>query len=115
MDRLSVIIPSLNEELYLNKTVSNVLENAEGDIEVIAIADGYDPNPPLITRDERVKIIQLEKSIGQRAGYNLGVKESTGKYVMKIDAHAKLSPGFDVVLKSHCPEKTIVPSMVAST
>ena len=40
---VSVLIPSLNEELYLNKTIQNVLENARGDIEVIPILDGWEP------------------------------------------------------------------------
>ena len=104
---LSIIIPGRNE-IYFQPTIDSCLESAREDIEVIAVVDGYRPSPPLIARDSRVKIIQLETSIGQRAGYNLGVRESTGKYVMKLDAHAKVSPGFDVVLKSHCPEKTIV-------
>jgi len=107
MDKVSVIIPGRNE-VYFQPTIDSCLESAREDIEVIAIVDGYVPNPPLIARDSRVKIIQLETSIGQRAGYNLGVQKSTGKYVMKIDAHAKLSPGFDVALKSHCPDNTVV-------
>lgn len=104
---VSIIIPGRNE-IYFQPTIDSCLESSREDIEVVAVIDGYKPDPPLIARDSRVKLIHLEKAIGQRAGYNLGVQESTGKYVMKIDAHAKLSPGFDIVLKSHCPEKTVV-------
>ena len=105
--KVSIIIPGRCEE-YFQQTIDSCLDSAVEDIEVIAVVDGYKPDPPLVARDSRVKIIQLETSIGQRAGYNLGVKNSTGKYVMKIDAHAMLSPGFDKVLKEHCPDKTTV-------
>lgn len=107
MDRVSVIIPGRNEK-YFQQTIDSCLENARGDVEVIAVIDGYRPNPPIVAKDNRVKLIQPEVSVGQRAGYNLGVKHSTGKYVMKLDAHAIPGPGYDVILKSHCPPKTTV-------
>ena len=95
-------------EAYFQHTIDSILDAAMGEIEIIAIVDGYVPNPPLVARDDRVKIIQLTDSIGQRAGYNLGVRKSSGKYVMKLDAHAKVSKGFDVQLKSYCPDDAIV-------
>lgn len=107
MDKLSVIIPGRTER-YFQATVDSVIAAATGDIEVIAIIDGDEADPKVQSDDPRVKIIRLEKSIGQRAGYNLGVRESSGKYVMKLDAHAKVSHGFDEVLQSHCPEDAVV-------
>ncbi len=105
--RLSAIVPGRCEK-YFQQTIDSAIEMATGDIEVVAVVDGYVPDPPLVAKDDRVKIISLEKAIGQRAAYNLGVRESTGEYVMKIDAHALLSRGYDVELKSHCPPKTVV-------
>jgi len=107
MDKVSIIIPGRCEK-YFQPTIDSVLKNATGDIEVIPVIDGYVPDPPLVITDPRVKPIFLKDAIGQRAGYNLGVKESTGKYVMKLDAHAMVGPGFDEILKSHCPPKTVV-------
>jgi glycosyltransferase involved in cell wall biosynthesis len=107
MEKVSVIIPGRCEQFFQN-TIDDILKNARGDVEVVAVVDGYVPNPPLVARDERVKIIKLKKSIGQRAGYNLGVKNSTGKYVMKLDAHAAVSEGFDVELQKNCPDNAVV-------
>ena len=107
MGRVSVIIPGRCEQ-YFQNTVDDVLKNAVGDVEVIPVIDGYVPDPPLVFTDDRVRPIYLEESIGQRAAYNLGVKNSTGEYVMKLDAHAMVGPGFDKILKSHCPPKTVV-------
>lgn len=105
--RVSVVIPGRCED-YFQQTIDSALERAAGDVEVVAVIDGYEPDPPLVARDERVKLIKLDKSIGQRAAYNLGVRESTGEYVMKIDAHALMSPGYDEALKAHCPPQTVV-------
>jgi glycosyltransferase involved in cell wall biosynthesis len=111
MGRVSVIIPGRCEP-YFQETIDSVLERATGDVEVVAIVDGPGQAPMVESDDPRVKIIVLDKSIGQRAAYNLGVRESSGEFVMKIDAHALLSPGFDEVLQSHCPPRTtVIPEM----
>ena len=104
---VSVVVPGRCEP-YFQQTVDSALERATGDIEVIAIVDGPGQEPVLFSDDPRVKIIVLDKSIGQRAAYNLGVRESSGEFVMKIDAHALMSPGYDEALKAHCPPKTVV-------
>lgn len=105
--RVSVIIAGRTER-YFQATIDSALERATGDVEVVAVVDGDEAEPHVHATDDRVKVIRLEKSIGQRAGYNLGVRESSGQYVMKIDAHALLSPGYDEVLKAHCPPMTTV-------
>ena len=107
MAKVSVIIPGRCEQ-YFQQTIDYALKNATGDIEIIPVIDGYTPDPPLRIDDNRIKPIFLDKSIGQRAAYNLGVKKSTGKYIMKIDAHAMMKPGYDEILQSHCPPKTVV-------
>jgi glycosyltransferase involved in cell wall biosynthesis len=93
---LSVIIPARNE-MFLNYTVNNVLENSDEGTEVIAILDGEWPEVPLPQHD-RLKVIFFPKSIGQRAAINQGVRISRAKYIMKLDAHCKVEKGFDAVL-----------------
>lgn len=104
---VSVIIAGRTEK-YFQNTIDSTLKAAKGDIEIVAIVDGDEVEPFIKSFDSRVKIIRLEKSIGQRAGYNLGVRESNGEYVMKIDAHCLLSDGFDLNLKSVCKDKDVV-------
>lgn len=107
---LSVIIPARNEE-FLGLTIDNVLKNAEAETEVIAILDGYWPDPG-IPQHPRVTIIHYEESIGQRAATNQGVAVSRAKYVMKLDAHCAVDKGFDVKLMADCePDWTVIPRM----
>jgi len=108
---LSVIIPARQEE-FLQRTIDNVFENAEGDTEVIAILDGYWPAVPLPDHP-KVTIIHHTDSVGQRAAVNEGARLSQAKYIMKLDAHCALDKGFDVKLMKACNRRnwTIIPMM----
>lgn len=90
---LSILIPARNE-IFLSKTLENIIENIEADTEVIVVLDGQEANPP-ITPNERINVIELKKSIGQRAATNLACRMSKAKYVMKVDAHCSFDKGFD--------------------
>lgn len=109
---LSVLIPARNE-IYLEKTIRNVLENAQGDIEVLVALDGYLPDPPFDVQDDRVKFFPIKEAVGHRAATNLVAKEAKGKFVMKLDAHCAVGPGFDVILAADCEyDWTVIPRML---
>lgn len=110
MPDLSVVIPGRNE-MFMRQTVENVLANIRGDSEVIAVLDGYWPEPPLYDHP-RLKVIHHTEAVGQRAATNDGVKLSRSKYVMKLDAHCAVQEGFDVKLMKDCqPDYCMVPAM----
>lgn len=90
---LSILIPARNE-MFLSRTIEDILKNIEADTEVIAVLDGQWADPP-IPQNARVNVIKLSKSIGQRAATNLACKLSRAKYVMKVDAHCSFDKGFD--------------------
>jgi len=50
---------------------------------------------PSYPSNDRVNIIYLPESIGQRAATNLACRLSKAKYVMKTDAHCSFDKGFD--------------------
>jgi len=91
---LSILIPARNE-MFLAKTIENILENIEGNTEVIAVLDGAWAEPP-IPQNERVNVVYNNQSIGQRAATNQAAKLSSAKYIMKVDAHCAFDKGFDV-------------------
>lgn len=90
---LSILIPARNE-MFLTRTIEDILKNIEADTEVITVLDGAWANPP-IPQNEQVNVIYVPKSIGQRAATNLACKLSKAKYVMKLDAHCAFDKGFD--------------------
>lgn len=110
MRDLSVIIPARNE-IFLQKTIESVLENIEADTEIIAICDGYWPDPPVLDHP-RVTIIHVTEPIGQRAAANAGARLSQAKYIMKLDAHCAVDKGFDRKLMLDCKQHwTMIPAM----
>jgi glycosyltransferase involved in cell wall biosynthesis len=109
MTKLSVCIPSRNE-LYLQRTIDEVLNKAAGDVEVIVVLDGAPPVEPL-REDSRVRVIynEIAKGIGW-ASWD-AAQIATGEYLMKLDAHCLLAEGYDEVLKAECaPDWLLVPS-----
>ena len=96
MPELSVLIPARNE-MFLQRTIDSILESIEGDTEIIVVTDGYEPNHPL-RKDDIVRVIHHDQSIGQRAATNEAARASTAKYLMKLDAHCSVDNEFDVAL-----------------
>jgi len=106
---LSIIIAARNEVL-LQQTLKDVCDKIRGNTEIIVIADGYWPDPPI--KDHPRLTIVHHDSIGQRAAVNEGARISQAKYIMKLDAHCSVDKSFDVKLMQDCqPDWTMVPMM----
>ena len=93
---LSVLIPARNE-IFLRRTIEDILANVRGDTEIIAVCDGNWPDPP-IEDHERVHLIYHSESIGQRAAVNEAARMSEAEFIMKCDAHCAFGESFDVKL-----------------
>ncbi|MFA5163929.1 MAG: glycosyltransferase family 2 protein, partial [Patescibacteria group bacterium] len=96
--KLSVVIPSYKDPL-LHKTIDSLLDNAQGEIEIIPVLDGYWPDQP-IKKDPRIKVLHLGKNRGMRGAINAGVLASRGEYIMRTDEHCSFGHGFDKKLLS---------------
>lgn len=106
MEKVSIIIPSRNEELLAN-TVDDIFNNATGDFEVIVCLDGHSEYK-LPKERERLIIVNHNIPIGMRSMINNGVMKAKGKYIMKCDSHCAFSRGFDEVLKKDCEKDWVV-------
>ena len=117
---ISVIIPARNE-LHLRRTVEDVIRKAAGEIEIIVVLDQWDfnkavkPEPLLEQLDwirgpgqeiSNVRLIEYPNLTGQRVMINRAIREATGSHILKIDAHCKLSDGYDVALLEVCEPDT---------
>ncbi len=101
---LSIVIPSRNE-LFLAKTVDDIFAKAKGEFEVVVILDENDQ--PLTPRPG-LRVIKKEGKPGLRSAINQGIKASTGKFIMKCDAHCMFGEGFDVILTAECEDNWVV-------
>ena len=87
------------------ETIDDLCAKARGDVEIIAVLDGYWPER--ISDDKRVHYLHWTKGRGMRAALNAGVELARGDFVMKLDAHCMVSEGFDVVLAETCQENWV--------
>lgn len=110
MRDLSILIPSRNE-MFLNKTVEDILRNKRGNTEILVGLDGNWPLEPLQDHPD-VILLHYTTPIGQRAITNQLARLSKAKYVAKTDAHCAFDEGFDVKLMNDMQDDwTMVPIM----
>ena len=95
MHDLSIIIP-VREDLYLQRTIDDILKKSTADIEIIVVLDGYWPEQ--LTGGDNLRIIHKGKAAGMRPNINAAARVANGKYLLKCDAHCCFAPGFDSAL-----------------
>ena len=88
-EKISVVIPTYNREKSILASVNSVLNQTYKNIEVIVVDDGSkDKTEELIKTidDPRLKYIKLDSNHGACYARNVGIKESTGKYIAFQDS-----------------------------
>lgn len=86
--KLSVIIPSYNQQEYLSSAISSVLEQTKKPYEIIVVDDGSTDNSLEVARsfeEEGVKVIS-QTNRGLPSARNTGLMNATGDYILPLDA-----------------------------
>lgn len=88
--KISVIIPVYNDEEYIDKCLSSIVDQTLKDIEIICINDeSSDSSLEILKRyqedDDRIKIIN-QKNQGAGASRNNGIDSAVGEYISFVDA-----------------------------
>jgi glycosyltransferase involved in cell wall biosynthesis len=112
MAKLSVIIPARNEK-YLIPTVEDIFKNARGEVEAIAVLEGYVPDGwrDIVAKYPLLHTIQHHEAKGMRASINEGAASAISrgaKYLAKFDAHCCFGEGFDEIIKADMDKDWIV-------
>ena len=94
---ISIVLPVHGVAGYLRECLDSVLE-PRADVEVIAVNDcSPDASGAILAeyaaRDRRLKVITLERNVGQGPARDLGLAEATGEYVWFLDSDDWLAPG----------------------
>lgn len=104
----SIIIPSLNEEKFIPKLLSDLLKQKEKDFEII-IADGLSFDETKKRVEPFKKQLKLrffetkKKNVASQRNY--GASKSNGKYLVFLDADTRVSPFFLKKVKKHILKK----------
>ena len=106
MSLVSIVIPARNEQ-FLPQTIEDLLAKARGEIEIIAMLEGYWPESYPDDPENRVSYIHSTEPRGMRGAINAGAAIAKGKYVMKLDGHCMVGEGFDTILSSICQDNWV--------
>ena len=90
MPLVSVVMAVYNGEKYLAEAIESILGQTLTDFEFIIVDDASQDGSAAIIheylrRDTRVRLIQLEKNVGQAAAQNRAIAESRGEYIALMD------------------------------
>jgi len=106
MPFVTILAPGKNEGAHIYKLVQSLREQTYTNYEIIIVDDGSDDNSPLICADlERAgyidRFIHTDVRGGKASAANLGLRFSSGKYVVHLDA--------DTSLDRHAIENILLP------
>lgn len=96
----SVIIVSWNAKNYLSECLQSLNKySSKYDAEIIVVDNASTDGSPSMVQEQfpRVKLIINENNYGFAKGNNLGINQSSGKYIFLINP--------DVIVKDECIEK----------
>lgn len=97
---LTVIIPTLNEEAFIGRTLELLLtpENIKKNIEVIVVDAGSTDKTVSIAEEFPIKVVTSDTR-GRAVQMNLGAKLATGEFLYFVHADTRVLPGFFEDLK----------------
>lgn len=112
-DKVSVVLPVLNEEKYIKNCLDSILKQdyPQNHLEIILV-DGISEDKTVDIIKEYtekysfIKLFTNEKKTVQYA-LNIGIKNATGKYIVRMDAHASyandyISKSIEYLKKTKC-------------
>jgi glycosyltransferase involved in cell wall biosynthesis len=85
---VSIILPVYNGATYLHEAISSILAQDFSDIELIAINDASKDESDKIIKgfnDSRIRHISNSTNLGLATALNLGIEESKGKFIARMD------------------------------
>lgn len=88
---VSVIITAYNEERHIAESLESLIQQTYPQLEIIVVDDcSTDTTASIVEtmrkQDSRIRLIRLQKNLGQSAASNVGIDVSTGGYIARLDA-----------------------------
>lgn len=91
LNLISIITPLYKSEKFISQVIESVLVQSYNNWEMIIVDDVSPDNSCKIVekysqKDNRIKLIQLEKNSGPAVARNRAIKEAKGRYISFLDA-----------------------------
>ncbi len=91
MNKISIIIPSHNNEAKISRCIESAISQTFRDLEIILIDDASTDNTLLYMKkyaelDSRIRVFHNPINMGAGYSRNIGIEAATGNYIAFIDA-----------------------------
>jgi glycosyltransferase involved in cell wall biosynthesis len=104
--KVSVIIPNYNNELFIEKCINSILSNTWDNVEVIFVDDASTDNSLDVVKlkfseNPKVRIYQNHTNMGTYYSINRGIILATGHYILNVGSDDFIEPDMiDVCMNS---------------
>lgn len=93
---VSIIIPAYNSEKFIRRCLDSVVNQIYKNIEIIVVDDASTDNTEKIIKeyaekDNRIRPFYSSENKGVSFSRNIGLKASTGEYIMFVDSDDELT------------------------
>ena len=101
---ISLLIPVFNCELYVERAIRSALQNKtlSNNLEIVVVDDcSTDQTSKILQKFSRkVKIVKHSKNLGLPSALNTGILESSGQFIVRLDADDFILPEYTFILSS---------------
>ena len=96
MEKVSIILPVFNVEIYLRDCLDSLLAQSYRNIEIILVDDGSPDRSPFLCdefakKDSRIKVVHKENG-GVSSARNIGIESSHGEWIYFLDSDDWIEP-----------------------
>ncbi len=96
-DLISVVMSAYNSEKFISGSITSILNQTYENWELIIINDASSDNTLKIINqfsenDSRIKVIDNGKNLGLTISLNIGIKNSSGEYIARLDSDDLAEP-----------------------
>ncbi len=108
--KVSIVIPVYNTEKYLRKSLNSAINQTFTALDIVIVDDKSTDNSLQIIRefqkkDDRIKVIALEKNKGNGFGRNSAIQKASAPYIMFLDSDDWLAPNAVEILYKEAHKK----------
>ena len=94
--KISIVLPTYNVKDYIEQCITSLIHQTYQNLEILIVDDGSTDGTgalcdQLAQQDSRIRVIHKENG-GTHTGRNLGIRETTGAYIMFLDPDDWLDP-----------------------
>lgn len=91
--KVSVVIPTINIDNWLEIAIQSILDSKEIEVELLVVLDGVDEKIlPDWSNDPRVSILRIQERSGQANAMNEAIALATNELIARLDADDFSSP-----------------------